>query len=529
MKKTIVLLLAVVALLVSATSCRTSSKVAKTAPDVKREFRGAWIQTAFQDRYMGKTPQRCREYLTSLIETLDRTGFNAVVFQIRPEGDAFYPSQLEPWSRFLTGVQGKAPYPEWDPLAFLVKLCHDHGMEFHAWINPYRSAASKNWKLASSNIYYQHPEWFVTYDGRLYLNPGLPESRSWIREVVKDIVRRYDIDALHMDDYFYPYPAGGQPFDDSYAFATYGPVMGFDIENPQHLGDFRRRSVNILIKAVHDDIKALKPWVRFGISPFGIYRNKKSWSEGSDTNGTQCYDNLYADVLLWAKEGWIDYVIPQLYWEIGHKSADYKTLCDWWAKAIPSKCHLYIGQSIERSLDELPSGDKAQDLTQYNRHFVSKINQARSSKRIQGNCFWYAYQVEDNAFRVRDFLQRSVFQQRAMPPAYDKLDTKAPNKVTALDGELIRDERGLALHLTWKAPVDGKAKTEQQVRYYNIYRFGKGEKVNTTSLANLYAHSSTADFYDRDLVSEKYTYVVTAVDYCNNEGKPVKQTFKLGL
>lgn len=527
MKRYLFLCLAALAIMMSATSCRTSSKVAKSAPDQKHEFRGAWIQTAFQDRYMNKTPQRCREYLASLIEMLEQTGFNAVIFQVRPEGDAFYPSQYEPWSRFLTGRQGTAPSPQWDPMQYLIELCHSHGMEFHAWINPYRSAASKTWNLASSNIYYQHPEWFVTYDGKLYLNPGLPESRSWIRNVVKDIVSRYDIDALHMDDYFYPYPAGSEDFNDHYAFATYGPVMGFDINNPLHLGDFRRRNVNILIKAVHDDIRAIKPWVRFGISPFGIYRNRGSWEGGSNTNGTQCYDNLYADVLLWAEEGWIDYVIPQLYWEIGHKTADYKTLCDWWAKSISPKCQLYIGQSIERSLDELPSGDKINDLTQSSNHFISKLNQSRSHKRILGNSFWYAYEVEDNTFHVRDFLKRSVFQTPAMPPAYTHLNSKAPAKASHLDGELVRTDRGRALHLFWTAPKTDR-QPNHRTRYYNIYRFAKGESVNTRSLKHLYAHSAKPEFYDYNIdSSSKYTYVITAVDYYNNEGKPIRQSFTL--
>ena len=527
MKRTLYTILMLLALVVTVSSCRTSSGTVKSSADAKHEFRGAWIQTAFQDRYSNMTPQRCREYLQSLIVTLEETGFNAVVFQVRPEGDAFYPSPLEPWSRFLTGTQGKAPSPQWDPMQYLIELCHNHGMEFHAWINPYRSAASKNWKLASSNIYYQHPEWFVTFDGRLYLNPGMPESRSWIRQVVKDIVKRYDVDAIHMDDYFYPYPVAGQTFDDHYTFVTYGPVMGYDVTKAEDLAAFRRRSVNILIKSVHEDIQALKPWVRFGISPFGIYRNKKSWDKGSNTNGTQCYDDLYADVLLWAEEGWIDYVIPQVYWEIGHKAADYQTLCDWWASAIPSRCQLYIGQSIERSLDKTSDGKTIDNLNRSSQHFAKKLNQARGNRRIDGNCFWYAYQVEDNAFGVRDYLRQQVFPSRALTPAYKNPSGKAPGKVKDLDGQLVRRETGeIGVHLMWTAP-DTDAQQHLKAHHYNIYRFAKGESVNVSSTRHLYAHSATTEYFDFGLTgATSYTYVVVPVDYFNNEGRPVKRKFK---
>lgn len=546
MKKLFLLLLTAVTLLASVSSCRTTEDAAqgkRTATSLanskgkgsktrqnssKQEFRGAWIQTAFQDRYLNMTPQRCQEYLASLVSMLQETGFNAVIFQVRPEGDAFYPSALEPWSRFLTGTQGKAPSPQWDPMAYMIDLCHNHGMEFHAWINPYRSAASNNWKLSSSNIYFQHPEWFVTFDGKLYLNPGLPESRSWIRQVVKDIVTRYDVDAIHMDDYFYPYPVPGKTFDDGYAFQVYGPQMGLNTGNANDLGNFRRRSVNVLIQSVHDDIKQLKPWVRFGISPFGIYRNKSSWAEGSETNGTQCYDNLYADVLLWAQEGWIDYVIPQLYWEIGHSAADYKTLCDWWARAIDSRCHLYIGQSIERSLDKDQSGRTINDLAVSNSHFAKKLNQARSNRHIHGNCFWYAYQIEENNFHVRDFLHQLVFPTSALPPAYRNPSGKAPGKISGLEGSKARTPSGApVVHLTWKAPTTD-ANAQLKTHHYNIYRFVDGERASASSLKNLYGHSVKAEFFDYNIGSaKKLTYIIVPVDHYNNEGKAVKRTFNV--
>ena len=549
MKRILFSLLLSVAMLAALTGCKSSSKVPTTDPTLsnyevpsslrgeggifspnktKEEFRGAWIQTVFQDRYSHMTPSQCREYFDKLVKMLYDTGFNAVIFQVRAEGDAFYYSPIEPWSRFLTGSQGRSPSPKWDPMEYMIQLCHKYHMEFHAWINPYRVTASKSIKLDATHISQQHPEWCITYDGRIYLDPGLPESRAHIRQIVRDIVNRYDIDAIHMDDYFYPYPAGRQQFDDKYSFETYAPVMGFDPKTPGALGDYRRRNVNILIKTLNEDIKQAKPWVRFGISPFGIYRNKKSWSEGSKTNGLQSYDDLYADVLLWAEEGWIDYLIPQIYWEIGHQAADYETLCKWWADHVPSRCHLYIGQSIERSLDDPVNSKPTPDLTKNNKHFANKVNQARSLKKVRGNCFWYAYQVDDNAFHVQDYLKHSIFCGKAALPAYTSLLNKQLDRVQQLDGELVNTKKGIALQLKWAAPK--YTDERQKPRYYNIYRFEKGEKVSIGSLSHLYTRVDGNQLYDYNITtSSKYTYVVTAVDAYNNEGKETKKTFKINI
>lgn len=547
--KRILFLLLSVTLLAALTGCKTSKKAPVTDPNLsnyevpsslrgeggifssnqsKEEFRGAWIQTVFQDRYSRMNPQQCREYLDRFVKMLYDTGFNAIIFQVRSEGDAFYESSYEPWSRFLTGAQGKAPSPMWDPMAYMIQLCHKYHMEFHAWVNPYRVTASKSIKLDNSHIAKQHPEWCITYDGRIYLNPGLPESRAYIRQVINDIVARYDIDAIHMDDYFYPYPVAGQKFDDKKSFETYAPMMGFDLMSATALGDFRRRNVDILIKTINEDIKKAKPWVRFGISPFGIYRNKKSWSEGSKTNGLQSYDDLYADVIRWAEEGWIDYLIPQVYWEIGHQAADYQTLCKWWADHVPARCHLYIGQSIERSLDDPANTNPTPDLTRNNKHFANKISQARSFKKIRGNCFWYAYQVDDNAFKVRDFLTHSIFCGQAALPAFTSLYDKQIDRVRNLNGDLVQTQKGIALQLKWEAPKYLDAR--QKPRYYNVYRFEKGEKVTIGSLSHLYIRVDGTQLYDYNITtSNKYTYVVTAVDYYNNEGKDAKKTFKLNI
>jgi len=489
----------------------------------KQEFRGVWVQTVFQDRYRNMSPDECKQYLTRLVDRLYQTGFNAVIFQVRPEGDAFYRSDLEPWSRFLTGVQGKAPVPQWDPMEYLIQLCHARQMEFHAWLNPYRMSASKTLKMGRNHLYFRHPEWFVRHGDKLYLNPGLPEARQHIREVVKDIVGRYDVDAIHMDDYFYPYPSG-EPFNDREAFRTYGEMMGFNPDVADDLSGWRRRNVNILIKTLNADIKRIKPWVRFGISPFGIYRHHTSWRGGSRTRGLQCFDDLYADVLLWCREGWIDYVVPQIYWEIGHSLADYTILVKWWNANVPERCHLYIGQSIERSLDDPKDSTPLPDLRTSHVHFSKKLNLARGCKNVKGNCFWYAYQVDDDLYHVRDFLKNELFTAPALPPAYGALDEEVPGKVK----KLRADFTGKGLKVAWRRAETNDYR--QQERYYCVYKFRKGERVDLKDMTHLFLRTPKTEFYDEDIEgSRKFTYVVTAVDVFNNEGKPAKKTIRVKI
>ena len=312
-----------------------SAMAQTTSP--KREFRGAWIQ-AINGQFKGKSAAEMQLMLTQQLDALQAAGINAIIFQVRPEADALYASSLEPWSRYLSGVQGQAPNPYWDPMAWMIEECHKRNMEFHAWINPYRAKTSASAQTDPKHITNQHPEWFIPYNNQLFFNPALSESREYIRRVITDIITRYDVDALHMDDYFYPYPANGQDFPDEADFQRLG--AGFN-----NKGDWRRHNVNLLIEEIHNLVRELKPWVKFGISPFGIYRNQKSDPLGSETNGLQNYDDLYADILLWVNKGWIDYNIPQIYWHVGHPAADYGKLVDWWAKNAGNRL-LYIGQSI---------------------------------------------------------------------------------------------------------------------------------------------------------------------------------------
>lgn len=506
--KKIVYLSCACLLAVLVSSCSLKKSAGSTATNQqypKREFRGAWIHTVGQGQYKNMNSKEMKEYFVSMLDQLQKAGINAVVFQVRPQADAFYNSKFEPWSMYLTGEQGKPMDGGFDPLAFMIDECHKRNMELHAWMNPYRVTSSENQKLVSNHIYNRHPERFVKYGKQLYFDPGIPENRVFICDVVKDIVSKYAVDAIHMDDYFYPYPIAGEDFPDSKSFGAYGALQGF---SPSQKHDWRRNNVNMLIKEIKETILSTKPWVRFGVSPFGIYRNKKSTPDGSgsETNGLQNYDELFADVKLWAENGWVDYNIPQLYWEIGHKAADYKTLNIWWAKNSWGQ-HLYIGQSVRRTMDAKDSKGRSQ--------LDEKMVLSRSFPTINGNCFWPGYDLLKNVGGITDELIANYHKYPALIPAYTNLYGGNPDKVKKLKSFYTTTQH----ILTWER-ADKDAKDPVNAQYFVVYRFGKGEKVDLNRAQNILATTRSTEYvlpYEGG--NSKYTYVVTSVDAFHNESK----------
>lgn len=473
----------------------------------KREFRAAWIQSV-NGQFRGMPTEKLKQNLIGQLNSLQKAGINAIIFQVRPEADALYASRLEPWSRFLTGVQGKAPEPYWDPMQFMIDECHKRGMEFHAWINPYRTKTTLKSELAPNHVYNIHPEWFVTYGDQLYFDPALPESRRHICMVVSDIVSRYDVDAIHMDDYFYPYPIKGKDFPDDASFARFGG--GFS-----NKGDWRRSNVNVLIKKLHETIREIKPWVKFGVSPFGIYRNESSDPLGSKTKGLQNYDDLYADVLLWAREGWIDYNIPQIYWHIGYPVADYETLVKWWARNTENR-PLFIGQSVMNTVQN--ADPKNPSINQLPR----KMALQRAYQTIGGSCQWPASAVVENVGKYRDALIAEYHKYPALPPVFDFMDNEAPAKVRKM--KPVWTEDGYILF--WTAPKY-KEEMNRAVQYV-VYRFNDKEKVNIDDPSHIVAITRD-NFYKLPYEDgkTKYRYVVTALDRLHNESKSVGKKIKL--
>ena len=479
-------------------ACLLSMAISAQTKAPKREFRGAWIQCV-NGQFQGMTKETMQGVLTSQLDVLQKAGINAIIFQVRAEADALYQSSYEPWSRFLTGVQGKSP--QWDPLQWMIDECHKRNMELHAWINPYRAKTKGTAALSPIHPYNQHPELFVQYAGQLYFNPGLPENRKYICKIIRDIVSRYDIDALHMDDYFYPYPNPGEKFPDGRGYSD--------------IADWRRDNVNVLIKEIHETVRACKPWVKFGVSPFGIYRNKKSDPNGSETNGLQNYDDLYADVLMWVNNGWVDYNIPQIYWEIGHKAADYDTLIRWWAKHASAR-PLFIGQDVLRTVKNLDPQNPSQH------QMPAKMKLQRSLPSVSGSCQWYAAAVVDNPGNYCSLLEKTYHRYPALIPASPFMDDKAPGKVKKV--KMVWTFQGPVLF--WSAP-SAKDEMDKAIQYV-VYRFGAKEKIDLNDPSHIVAITRDTFVnlpYEDGKV--KYQYVVTALDRLHNESKPVKKKVKL--
>ena len=315
-----------------------------------QQMRGVWVSSVYNLDYPTKattSADTLKAQADTILDNAVKTGLNTVFLQVRPTSDALYKSDIFPWSHWLTGKQGTAPSNDFDPLAYWVAQAHKRGLELHAWINPYRVTRDKNWdSLDPSNPAKQHEDWVVKYkDGNYYYNPALPEVRQLVVDGAKEIVQNYDIDGIHLDDYFYP----GADFDDAAAYAQYGG----DFDN---ISDWRRDNVNQLVAALDKELHALKPDLAFGISPAGVWANKSTDSRGSDTRGgNESYVNAYADSLAWIEAGTVDYIIPQIYWEIGHKAADFATLTDWWVKQTKNTdVKLYIGIAAYKCHDANP-------------------------------------------------------------------------------------------------------------------------------------------------------------------------------
>lgn len=474
----------------------------------KREFRGAWIQCV-NGQFQGMSTSRMQENLTQQLDELQRIGTNAIIFQVRPECDALYKSTYEPWSRFLTGQQGKAPSPYWDPLQWMVRECHKRGMELHAWINPFRAKTKGTEALARNHVAVQKPDNVFTYDGQFILNPALQENRTYICKISAEIVRNYDIDGLHIDDYFYPYPAANETIDDAREFRLYSNGI-------KDLGDWRRYNVNLFIQELHDTIHAIKPWVKFGVSPFGIYRNKKSDPNiGSETNGLQNYDQLYADVLKWVNNGWIDYCVPQIYWEIGNKAADYETLIKWWNRYANNR-PLYIGEDIERTVK---AADKDNPKTN---QMEAKYRLHNEMSHVNGTVLWYAKAAVDNKGNYGTMLHDRYWRTPALQPLMPFIDGKAPGKPKKLKAIWMPD----GYVLFWTAP---KAKQwGDEAHKYVVYRFDKGEKINLENASKIVAITQNTFLkLPYDTGRDRYTYVVTALDRMSNESAPAKKKITL--
>ena len=372
------------------------------------EMRGVWLATVANRDWPsrpGLTPAQQRTELIAHLDTAVRDRLNTVMFQVRPTADALWPSLYEPWSQYLTGTQGVAP--GWDPLKTAVEEAHVRGLQLHAWFNPYRIANNTDLtKLVASHPARKHPDWVVAYGGKLYYNPGLPQVRAFVEDAILDAVKKYPVDGVHFDDYFYPYPVAGQTFDDDAAYDRYGG--GF-----ADRAAWRRDNIDKLIRETAARIEQIRPGTRFGISPFGVWRNIATDPRGSDTRaGVQTYDDLCADTRKWVRENWIDYIVPQLYWNIGFAAADYAKLVPWWAEvARGTKTRLYAGEALYKAGD--PAQPAAwQDPAELSRH----LTLAAKYPEVGGHVFFAAKDVAVDPVGAMARVVADHYQEPAQAP-----------------------------------------------------------------------------------------------------------------
>jgi len=475
-----------------------SNSQSASAPP-KREFRGAWIATVINLDWPTSPrsdPFTQKLQLMTMLDSLKSVGINAVVFQVRCESDALYNSSIDPWSYWLTGEQGRAPNPYYDPLEFAVDQAHRRGMELHAWFNPYRSdrevTGSGSYPKAPNHVTVLHPDWNIQIGNIKFLDPGLPQVRDYITTVVMDIVRRYDVDGVHADDYFYPYPPNQITNQDDSTFIKY--PNGFT-----NRGDWRRYNVNVLIRSIHDSIQIVKPHVKFGMSPFGIWKN----GVPSGITGMDAYSTIYCDATAWLSQGWIDYLSPQLYWPIGG-SQDYWKLMPWWLSQINGR-HLYPGQAPYRlstwGSSELPN----------------QIRANRSTVGVGGSLFFRANNgILDNLKGFADSLRSNLYQYPSLLPAMSWKDNVTPNPPRNLRYEYIVEAGGAALK--WDAPL--AASDGDSASRYAIYRFDHSSVLPS----ELDASKNIVSITGGALHVPKYIpsgsgayYLVTALDRNYNE------------
>jgi uncharacterized lipoprotein YddW (UPF0748 family) len=494
------LTLAVVSVPATTAGAVSGSAACTTNPATpKQQLRAMWIASVTNIDWPSKSGLSAATQQAEFRSWLDlavQKNMNAVFVHIRPTADAFWPSPYEPWSQWLTGTQGGNP--GYDPLAFMVTEAHARNIEFHAWFNPYRIANHTDaTRLAASHPARQNPSWRFSYGGKMYYNPGIPTVRDFVETAMMDAVTKYDIDGVHFDDYFYPYPVSGESIPDSSTYAQYG--AGFS-----NIADWRRNNVDLLVQEMSQRIHAAKPYVKFGVSPFGIWRNKSTDPLGSQTSGLQSYDAIYADSRRWVKQRWLDYINPQIYWHIGFSAADYTVLTAWWSTVVEGTgVQLFVGQAAYRagSSGQDPAWQDPAELTNH-------LSYNRQHPQVQGDVYFSANDVRANRIGSVARLVADHYAKPALVPAYGTGTPPAAPAITSA----ARDPNGVTL--TWSS-----SGTE-----YAVYRVDGSPTFDPCWFAdatNLIKTTRSTSYTDTTAASgNTYTYYVSALDRLHHEGAP---------
>jgi len=479
----------------------------------KRQVRADWIASVVNIDWPSKPGLPVAEQKDELEAFLDEAvgrKLNAVVLQVRPTADTFWPSELEPWSKYLTGTPGQDP--GYDPLEFAVREAHERNLELHAWFNPYRvSMDTDRDALAPDSPATQHPEWVKAYGGKLYYDPGLPQVRELTTDVIMEAVRRYDIDGVHFDDYFYPYPSGDAEFDDDASFAEHG---GDYPATPEGRADWRRHNTDLLVRGLDKRIHDAKPWVKFGVSPFAVWRNQATDPRGSATTaGAETYDDLYADTRKWVRREWLDYVAPQVYWNIGFEPAAYDALVPWWSEQVErTDVQLYIGQATYKVgvSTQDPAWDDPREMT---KHLFFN----RDYPEVDGDIYFSAKQVRANRLGHMDIVEADHYSRPALQPVTEGVPGRGPKKVHRLRADRVSG----GVRMTWRGRGDS----------YAVYRIDDRPRHGRHGLrcaladaehliGTVQGRGHRTSFVDTEAPGGRSWYVVTSLDRAYRESKP---------
>lgn len=489
--------------LVFITSCQ-AQRLGKDSP--KKEFRGVWIATVANIDWPKQSEESWevkKKDFQEFLKFYKELNFNAVIVQIRTAGDALYPTNLAPWSRYLTGQEGVAPLSTENPLSWMIKEAHSWGFEFHAWFNPYRATINFNTSILSpEHDFYKHPEWMVPYGKKYYYNPGIPELREKLVEIIDEVVSNYPIDGVHFDDYFYPYRVQDASFNDSLTFKTYA-------KEGISLDDWRRANIDSLVKNTYETIKKRKPWVQFGISPFGVWKNNNTDPKGSATlAGQTTYDDLYADPLLWMNEGWLDYIVPQLYWSLKLPVASHKILANWWVKNSINT-NLYIGNGAYKVYNNSDSNwDKTKELPK-------QIALGRRLDKIQGNVFFSAKSLVSEREDLVRYLKSNTYPYPSLTPesAHRPIALQAKPKIKNII------DRGSFLEIHFISD------STPPLRFANVYKIKSAQRKPKLRPLDLLAKVSVAQkesfTVGKGLFGKKGILAITFTDAYRRESEAI--------
>ena len=468
----------------------------------KTEFRGVWVATVVNIDWPKSGSDGVQKQKSDFLELLDfyeELNFNTLIVQIRTAGDAFYPSEMAPWSRFLTGKEG-SPKPGFEePLQWMIDQTHGRGMQFHAWLNPYRATFDQDTTILTQNHdFYQHRNWMVNYGKKYYYNPGIPEVRNHLVKVVEEVVMNYDVDGIHFDDYFYPYKIAGETFSDSLAYAQFRLPE-------QTLGDWRRSNVDSLVKNVHRTIKNHKPWAQFGISPFGVWKNQSTDPMGSDTKaGQTTYEDLYADPLLWMKKGWLDYIVPQAYWSMNYPAASHRKITEWWAKNS-TNTRLYMGNGAYKVRNN------ADDAWNKKRELHRQLQLARSIPEVEGNVFFSAKSLLQHSDVSRK-IQRKFYRLPAEVPTVQGIPSRNITKPVIVSKGLVSNRENICISHYDSVP-----------RFLLVYKGNSTKRHLRKLLKKVYLPANESQ-HCFDLGKPSKRILVIVKDAFGNESQPIPIT-----